>query len=87
MHSVQEFVTESFAFAGLDWRDHVVIDPRYFRPAEVDALQADITRARRILGWEPRTTFRQLVRLMVKAEMDQLTDRAAGVLPRVVFTR
>lgn len=87
MHSVQEFVTESFAFAGLDWRDHVVIDPRYFRPAEVDALQADITRARRILGWEPRTTFRQLVRLMVQAEMDQLTDRAAGVLPRVAFTR
>jgi GDPmannose 4,6-dehydratase len=86
MHSVQDFVEESFAFAGLDWHDYVVIDPRYFRPAEVDALQADPTRARRLLGWQPRTSFRQLVRLMVQSEIDALTERATGILPRVVFT-
>lgn len=86
MHSVQDFVEESFAYAGLDWHDHVVIDSRYFRPAEVDALQADPTRARRTLGWQPRTSFRQLVRLMVQSEIDTLTERATGILPRVVFT-
>jgi GDPmannose 4,6-dehydratase len=83
-HSVREFVEEAFAQVNLDWRDHVAIDPRYFRPSEVDALQADASRARRILGWEPRTSFRELVRIMVNAETEALEKRAKGVLQSVV---
>ncbi len=83
-HSVREFVEEAFAQVNLDWRDYVAIDPRYFRPSEVDALQADASRARRILGWEPRTSFRQLVKIMVDAETEALEKRASGVLQSVV---
>jgi len=73
-HSVREFVEEAFSHAGLDWRAHVAIDPRYFRPTEVEVLQADASEARRRLGWEPRVGFRELVRIMVAADLD-----AAGV--------
>ncbi|MCC6264021.1 MAG: GDP-mannose 4,6-dehydratase [Bryobacterales bacterium] len=83
-HSVREFVEECFALVNRDWRDHVVIDPRYFRPSEVDALQADASKAHRILGWEPRTSFRDLVRIMVDAEREALDRRASGVLPHTV---
>ena len=69
-HTVREFCERAFAFAGLDCRDYVVIDPRYFRPAEVDVLQGDATHARRILGWEPRTTFDELVAEMVRADLE-----------------
>jgi GDPmannose 4,6-dehydratase len=68
-HSVREFVEEVFGFLDMDWREHVEIDPRYFRPAEVDLLQGDTTKARRELGWEPKVTFKELVRLMVEADM------------------
>ena len=68
-HSVREFVEEVFGFLNMDWREHVEIDPRYFRPAEVDLLQGDTTKARRELGWEPKVTFKELVRLMVDADM------------------
>ncbi|HTS64272.1 MAG TPA: GDP-mannose 4,6-dehydratase [Candidatus Acidoferrales bacterium] len=68
-HSVREFVERAFAVAGLDWRDHVCIDPRYYRPAEVDALQADWSKARRVLGWEPSVRFSELVQLMVEADL------------------
>lgn len=84
-HSVREFVEESFAQANLDWRDYVAIDPRYFRPSEVDALQADASKARRLLGWEPRTSFRELVKIMVAAETECLDKRASGVLSSVVY--
>jgi GDPmannose 4,6-dehydratase len=77
-HSVREFVEEAFSYAGLDWKEHVRIDPRYLRPAEVDALQADFSRARRILGWEPRVTFRELVRMMVDADLAELDRSLAG---------
>ena len=69
MHSVREFVERAFAAAGLDWRDWVAIDPRYYRPAEVDALQADFSKARSVLGWEPEVTFAELVPLMVEADL------------------
>ena len=69
-HSVQEFVERAFATVDLDWRDYVKIDPRYYRPAEVDALQADCRKARRRLGWEPTVTFEELVRLMVEADLE-----------------
>jgi GDPmannose 4,6-dehydratase len=68
-HSVREFLEESFSYAGLDWRKYVVVDPRYFRPAEVDLLQGDPGKARSVLGWTPRVGFRELVRLMVDADL------------------
>jgi GDPmannose 4,6-dehydratase len=68
-HSVREFVEAAFARAGLDWKKHVEIDPRYYRPTEVDALCGDASKARRVLGWEPKTTFAELVRIMVDAEV------------------
>uniref|UniRef100_A0A7C1FU94 GDP-mannose 4,6-dehydratase n=1 Tax=Caldilinea aerophila TaxID=133453 RepID=A0A7C1FU94_9CHLR len=71
-HSVREFVEEAFSYLDLDWRRYVVQDPRYYRPAEVDLLVGDPTKARKKLGWEPTVTFRQLVRLMVDADMEQL---------------
>jgi GDPmannose 4,6-dehydratase len=68
--SVQEFCQESFAYAGLDWREFVKVDPKYFRPAEVDLLLGDPTKARLKLGWTPRVSFKELVRLMVDADME-----------------
>jgi len=72
MHTVKEFLELSFAHAGLDWRDHVETDARYLRPAEVDALQADTTKARTRLNWRHRVELPELVRLMVDAELKQL---------------
>ena len=69
MHTVREFVESAFALVGLDWQDLVEIDPRYFRPTEVDDLEGDASKAAKLLGWKPRTTFAELVRLMVKADL------------------
>ena len=71
-HSVREFLEEAFSYAGLDWRGHVEIDPKYYRPAEVDLLVGDASKAKRKLGWESRTTFKELVRLMVDADLKLL---------------
>ena len=68
-HTVREFLEEAFSYAGLDCREHVEIDPRYFRPAEVDELRGDASRAATILGWKPRTTFRNLVEIMLRADL------------------
>jgi GDPmannose 4,6-dehydratase len=77
-HSVREFAEVAFAHVGRDWRDHVVIDPRYFRPAEVDDLRADASKARRVLDWQPEVNFRQLVAMMVDADIGELRRRLAG---------
>ena len=69
-HSVREFCEEAFAYVGLDWRDFVKVDSKYFRPAEVDVLLGDASKARRELGWQPRVTFKELVRLMVEADLE-----------------
>jgi GDPmannose 4,6-dehydratase len=69
-HSVRDLVEIAFAAAGLDWRPHVEIDRRYFRPTEVDALRGDPTKARSALGWAPRVTFRELVKMMVEHDID-----------------
>jgi GDPmannose 4,6-dehydratase len=69
-HSVEEFVREAFARAGLDWKDHVEVDPRYLRPSEVDNLRGDATKARNVLGWKPTVTFLQLVHAMVDHDMN-----------------
>ena len=74
-HSVREFLEEAFSHAGLDWRKYVEIDPRYFRPSEVDLLIGDASKAKRILGWEPTVGFQALVRLMVDADIAALSAR------------
>ena len=68
-YSVREFLLESFGYAGLDWEKHVEIDPKYFRPTEVDYLRGDSSKARRALGWAPETSFKQLVRMMVHSDL------------------
>ncbi len=79
-HSVREFAAHAFARVGLDWEKYVKIDPRYYRPSEVDDLCGDASRARKVLGWEPTTTFNQLVDLMVDADVQLLEDQLAGRL-------
>ncbi len=75
-HSVREFLEEAFSYVGLDWQEFTEIDPRYSRPAEVDELVGDASKAKKILGWEPQTRFRDLVRLMVDADLGMV--RAAA---------
>ncbi len=71
-HSVREFLEEAFSYVGLDWRRHVEINPRYFRPSEVDVLVGDASKAKRILGWQSTVGFQELVRLMVDADIAAL---------------
>jgi GDPmannose 4,6-dehydratase len=77
-HSVREFCVEAFALLGLDWERYVQHDRRYERPAEVDLLIGDATKARQRLGWEPRVRFKELVRLMVEADLE-LAKREAQI--------
>jgi GDPmannose 4,6-dehydratase len=82
-HSVREFCELAFARADLDWERHVRIDSRYFRPAEVDHLCGDASKARSLMGWQPRTNFRELVELMVDADITLLDDELNGRLVRI----
>jgi GDPmannose 4,6-dehydratase len=75
-HSVRELVEIAFDRVGLDWRKHVVVDPRFLRPAEVDLLLADPSKARTDLGWTPEVSFERLVRMMVDADLGLLAARA-----------
>jgi GDPmannose 4,6-dehydratase len=77
-HSVREFLEHAFAHVGLNWKDHVEFDERYCRPAEVDLLIGDYSKAKKKLGWEPKTRFIDLVKLMVDADMKKVSDRLAG---------
>jgi len=70
-HSVAEFLAEAFGHADLDWRDYVQIDERYYRPAEVDVLIGDYSKAKAKLGWEPKVRFKELVRMMVDADRER----------------
>jgi GDPmannose 4,6-dehydratase len=76
-HSVKEFIEEAFAYAGLDWKEHVEIDPRYFRPTEVDYLLADYTKSKTELKWTPKITFKDLVKIMVDSDFKE-----AGLAPK-----
>jgi GDPmannose 4,6-dehydratase len=76
MHSVRELCETAFNLVGRDWRNHVEIDPRYLRPTEVDELCGDASKASRILGWRPKTTFYELVRIMLASDLE-----AAGLNP------
>ena len=71
---MREFLEEAFSYVDLDWRDYVEIDPKYFRPTEVDFLQGDPRKAREKLGWQPRVSFKELVHLMVDADLQALLD-------------
>jgi GDPmannose 4,6-dehydratase len=83
-HSVREFVEEAFGYLKLDWRDHVEIDPRYIRPAEIDCLIADTSKARRELLWNPKITFKELVRIMVDSDIEALGLQALGEGNRIL---
>jgi GDPmannose 4,6-dehydratase len=78
-HSVREFCQIAFAHVDLDYNDHVVIDEKFFRPAEVDLLVGDAAKAEKVLGWKPKTGFRELVESMVDADLDLLTGKLRGL--------
>jgi GDPmannose 4,6-dehydratase len=85
-HSVREFLDEAFSYVNLDWHKYVQIDPRYYRPTEVDYLQADYSKASKTLGWEPRVFFHDLVRIMVDADLELLGLEAPGEGRRILAT-
>jgi GDPmannose 4,6-dehydratase len=76
-HSVREMVELAFDHVGLDWRDHVVSDPKLIRPAEVNTLRGDAEKARRELGWEPSVSFAELIRMMVDADLERVRQELA----------
>ena len=78
-HSVREFCELAFSHLGLNYEDHVVVDEQFFRPAEVDLLVGDYGKAKRVLAWEPRTSFRDLVTMMVEADLALLEGRLKGL--------
>lgn len=77
-HTVREFLQEAFKAVDLNYKDYVEFDPRYLRPAEVDLLIGDTTKAKEKLGWQPRTTFKELVKIMVDADMQELDKKMKG---------
>lgn len=83
-HSVQEFIEEAFSYVGLDWREYVRIDPRYFRPTEVENLRANPGKARERLGWEPKAMFKDLVKIMVDADMRRMDLKPGGEGDRIL---
>jgi GDPmannose 4,6-dehydratase len=78
-HSVREFCDLAFKHVGLSYQDHVVVDERFFRPAEVDLLVGDYSKASKVLNWKPSTTFEELVEMMVDADMALLEGRLKGL--------
>ena len=79
-HTVQEFCELAFGHVGLDWKKYVVVDPKYFRPTEVDLLLGDASKAKRVLGWQPTTKYAELVRLMVDSDLELLRSGKLGVI-------
>jgi GDPmannose 4,6-dehydratase len=77
-HKIEEFLDEAFGYVDMDWHDYVRIDPRYYRPTEVDYLEADTTKAKKNLGWEPKVKFHELVRIMVDADLELMGLEAPG---------
>jgi GDPmannose 4,6-dehydratase len=73
-HSVREFLDEVFGYLNLDWHKYVEVDPKYFRPTEVDILQGDASKAAKILGWKPKVTFKELAKIMTDADMKIAQD-------------
>jgi GDPmannose 4,6-dehydratase len=80
-HSVREVLDIAFGALGIDWNKHVEIDPRYFRPTEVDHLHGDPSKAKRVLGWKPKVSFKALIEMMVKADEEDVRGSLAGRAP------
>jgi GDPmannose 4,6-dehydratase len=78
-HSVREFCDLAFSHLGLNYKDHVVVDEQFFRPAEVDLLVGDYSKAQKVLDWNPTTTFKDLVTMMVEADVALLQRRLKGL--------
>jgi len=83
-HTVEEFVTEAFEYVGLDWRKHVELDAKYVRPTEVEFLLADSAKARNVFGWEAKIGFKDLVHIMVDADLDALSFASSGNGKRIL---
>jgi GDPmannose 4,6-dehydratase len=77
-YSVRQFLDEAFALVDLDWKKYVEVDPRYFRPAEVDLLLGDASKARKELGWEPKVGFKELVKMMVDGDLERVRQEIHG---------
>jgi GDPmannose 4,6-dehydratase len=86
-HTVREFLDEAFGYIGLDWHEYVKIDSRYFRPTEVDYLLADPSKAKKVLDWEPKIKFHELVRIMVDADLESLGLESPGEGKRILNQR
>ena len=83
-HTVRQFLDEAFGYVGLDWNKYIKIDPRYYRPTEVDYLQADSSRAETILSWKPKVHFHELVRIMVDADLELMGLESPGEGKRII---
>ncbi|MCH8852866.1 MAG: GDP-mannose 4,6-dehydratase, partial [Planctomycetes bacterium] len=86
-HRVRECCEQAFGLLDLDYRDHVEIDPRYYRPTEVDMLQGDATRAREELGWQPKVSFDELVRMMVEHDYERERRKMIQVEESKLFNK
>ena len=84
IHSVKEFLEEAFSYLNLDWREYIEIDPRYFRPTEVENLKADSTKAKKLLNWAPRISFKELVRIMVDYDLELIGLSSPGEGKRII---
>jgi GDPmannose 4,6-dehydratase len=80
-HSVRECLDVAFGALDLDWKKYVEIDPRYFRPTEVDHLKGNPAKAQRLLGWKPKVTFKGLIEMMVKSDEEDVRTSLAGRAP------
>jgi GDPmannose 4,6-dehydratase len=80
MHSVRDLCETAFGLVGMEWTEHVEIDPRYLRPTEVDELCGDASKAARVLGWRPTTTFHDLIRIMLASDLEAAGLRSAEVM-------
>jgi GDPmannose 4,6-dehydratase len=78
-HTIREFCEEAFGQVGLDYGDYVVVDPRYFRPSEVDLLIGDPSKAKKVLNWEPKVKFKELVKIMMDADLELAEKEAKGI--------
>jgi len=86
-HSIREFLDEAFGYAGMDWKKYVEIDPRYFRPTEVDYLLGDPSKAKKQLGWSPKVKFHELVRIMVDADLELAGEPCPGEGKKILEER
>ena len=86
-HSVQEFIEEAFSYAGLNWKKHVKIDKKYFRPTETENLSADPSKIKEKIGWQPNIKFKELIKIMVDADMRKAGLNAIGEGDNILKTK